>query len=110
MNDVASAGFSKLVAFDADYRRAQLAAGGVAFHDEEMSWNDVCALRDLLNSSGEVRNNLGGSIYLYEICHLVCETRQFYSRGAGSLSCEKFAAGEKARLCKEAASWCTARK
>ena len=110
-NDVALLTSAENICIDADYKTAQLSAGGVSFHGEDLKWDDVEQFRNAINSHKNLCEMSGGSFRITEGCHLVCETRQFYDF-ARHVSQKAFQQdhhsvdAEKVDLCNQLASWC----
>ena len=73
LNDLALTVSERVVAFDNDYKQAQLAGGGVAIWSEMFEWADVVKFRSKVNEGGR-QKELYGTIRMTEACHLICET------------------------------------
>jgi len=83
LNDVALHCGEEYVVLDDVWEEAQLAAGGVGFNGELLTWRDVEAVRKEINASGRARE-AGGSLRKTEACHAICEFRQFQNKPVGS--------------------------
>ena len=106
LNDVALTLGERYVFFDKAYEKAQLSAGGVSFHGEHFSWQNVTEFNRRFNvcSGDEVSRT---TIRMTETCHVICECRQFYGC-AWRMDQTPFNdnSTEKLRLCDQLAQWC----
>ena len=105
LNDLALELSEEFVKYDQHYRAAQLAGDGVAFRGEKLNWADVEKVRGEINSCGRLREYIG-TVRRSEICHLICEARQFYCNAHRGLQGFFADDGEKRGLCEELAQWC----